>query len=346
MERMVLGRTGLNVARSGFGALPIQRTSFEDADRILGKAYDSGFDFFDTARGYTDSEEKIGRALSGVRKNIVIATKTFAKDGKTLLEQLETSLGKLRTDYIDIYQFHNPGSLPAPDGSDGLYAAMEEAKKKGMIRFIGITNHRVDLALKAVESGLYDTLQFPFSSLSSDEDLKLVEACRKHNVGFIAMKALSGGLITNAATTFAFLRQFENVLPIWGIQRESELDEFIAFEKNPPALDDKMLEIIRKDREELTGSFCRACGYCMPCPAGIPINMAARMSFLLERSPYRNLITEEWRGKMELIDGCIECGQCKKRCPYGLDTPVLLKRMLAEYRDFCEAHKADIAQTQ
>ena len=346
MDRMVLGRTGLSVARSGFGALPIQRASFEDADKILKKAYDNGIDFYDTARGYTDSEEKIGRALSGVRKNIVIATKTFARDRETMFEQLETSLKNLKTDYIDIYQPHNPGSIPEPDGPDGLYGALLEAKRKGMIRFIGITNHRVDLAMKAVESGLYDTLQFPFSSLSSDEDVKLVEACKKHNVGFIAMKALSGGLITNAATTFAFLRQFENVLPIWGIQRESELDEFIAFEKNPPAMDDQMRALIKKDREELTGSFCRGCGYCLPCPAGIPINMAARMSFLLARSPYRNLISEEWRGKMELIDGCIECGHCREHCPYGLDTPVLLKRMLGEYREFCEAHKADIAQAQ
>ncbi len=339
MDKMKLGRTGLEVGRSGFGALPVQRVGLEEAKRLLVKAYDNGIDFFDTARAYTDSEEKIGNALSGVRKNIVIATKTFARDGKSLFEQLETSLKNLRTDYIDLYQLHNPEGLPDPEGSDGLYAALLEAKRKGMIRFIGVTNHRLDLAFEAVSSGLYDTVQFPLSSLSSEEDLKLVKACKDNDVGFIAMKALSGGLITNAAATFAFLRQFDNVLPIWGIQRESELDEFLSFEKNPPALDEEMLDMIKRDREELSGSFCRGCGYCMPCPAGIPINLAARISYLLARSPYRNYITEEWRSRMELINGCINCGQCKKRCPYGLDTPELLKRMLVSYREFCESHK-------
>lgn len=340
MDRMMLGRTGLKVGRSGFGALPIQRISFEEAGRILVRAYENGIDFYDTARGYTDSEEKIGNALSGFRKSIIIATKTFAKDGKVLFEHLETSLKNLRTDYIDIYQLHNPERLPDPEDPDGLYAALLKAKEKGLIRFIGLTNHRLDIALKAASSGLYDTIQFPLSSLSAEGDLKLVEACRKNNTGLISMKALSGGLITNAATTFAFLRQFDNVLPIWGIQRESELDEFLSFEKKPPILDEEMLRLIKRDREELSGSFCRACGYCMPCPAGIPINTAARMSLLLKRAPYQDFMTDEWRDKMELINGCINCGQCKKRCPYGLDTPELLRRMLENYREFYNSHKS------
>jgi aryl-alcohol dehydrogenase-like predicted oxidoreductase len=340
MERMKLGRTGLVVGRSGFGALPIQRLDFEEAGRLLVKAYDNGIDFFDTARAYSDSEEKIGRFLSDVRRNIVIATKTFAKDGRDLFKQLETSLKNLRTDYIDIYQLHNPEKLPDPEDRGGLYTALLEARKKGMIRFIGLTNHRLDIALEAISSGLYDTLQFPLSSLSADEDLRLVEACRESDTGLIAMKALSGGLITNAAPTFAFLRQFDNVLPIWGIQRESELDEFLSFERNPPALDEEMLRLIRQDREELKDSFCRGCGYCMPCPAGIPINTAARMSFLLRRAPYQGFLSDEWRGRMELINGCINCGQCKKRCPYKLDTPVLLRRMLEDYREFYRSHKS------
>lgn len=340
MDKIRLGRTNLMASRSGFGALPIQRVSFEEARKLLQKAYSAGINFFDTAHGYTDSEEKMGYALSHVRKEIIIATKSPASDKATMLKHLEQSLRSLKTDYIDIYQVHNPENLPDLDEPEGLYSGLLEAKKKGMIRFIGITNHRLNKAMEAVISGLYDTVQFPLSSLSSDEDLKLVAECKKRDVGFIAMKAMSGGLITNAASTFTFLRQYDNVLPIWGIQRESELDEFISYEKNPPLLDEKMAEIIKKDRQELAGAFCRGCGYCMPCPVGIPIQVAARMSLLVKRSPYEGFLSEEWKGKMELIESCLECNQCRQQCPYELDTPSMLKKQLIEYREFYNTNKA------
>jgi predicted aldo/keto reductase-like oxidoreductase len=340
MEKIRLGRTGLYVSRSGFGALPIQRIDKDEARLILRKAFSNGINFFDTARGYTDSEEKIGYSLADVREEVIIATKTPAHDRKTLFENLETSLSKMKTDYIDIYQLHNPSSLPDPDDPESLYGGLLEAKKKGMIRFIGITNHRLDIAINAVRSGHYDTIQFPLSSLSSDEDLKLVEISKDHDVGVIAMKALSGGLITNASIPFAFLRRYDNLVPIWGIQRESELDEFIALEKNPPEMNEEMLRLIEKDRAELTGAFCRGCGYCMPCPAGIPINLACRMSHLLARSPYARFLEDDWREKMELINKCTGCGQCKKRCPYELDIPNVLKAQLVEYHEFYKLHKA------
>lgn len=341
MDKVRLGRTNLMVTRSSFGALPIQRVSFEEAKKILCKAYENGINFFDTARGYTDSEEKIGYSLSEVRSNIIIATKSPAKDKKTLLEDIETSLSKLKTDYIDILQLHNPEVLPNPDDAEGLYSGLLEAKKKGMIRFIGITNHRIKNALDAVASELYDTVQFPISSLSAEGDLKLIDECKKRDIGVIAMKALSGGLITNAASTFAFLRQFDNLVPIWGIQRESELDEFIALEKNPPKLDDAMWAIINKDRAELAGDFCRGCGYCMPCPAGIEIPTAARITLLLGRSPYQRFLKDDFKEEMERINNCIECGNCKNHCPYKLDTPYLLKRELKNYEEFYNNHKSE-----
>ncbi|MCP4694636.1 MAG: aldo/keto reductase, partial [Desulfobacterales bacterium] len=275
MEKMRLGRTGLMVGRSGFGALPIQRVDLETAKGILRAAYEGGIDFFDTARNYSDSEEKIGQALSDVRRDIVIATKTHAPDKETLFKDLETSLKNLRTDYIDIYQLHTPRVLPDPDDPESLYGALLEAQKKGMIRFIGLSNHRLDVAVEAAKSDRYDTIQFPFSSISADKDLELIEICRERDLGFIAMKALSGGLITEAASTFAFLRNFGNVLPIWGIQRLSELEEFVSLEGNPPALDGEMWKIIHQDREELAGNFCRGCGYCLPCTMEIVIPYAA-----------------------------------------------------------------------
>ncbi|NNU75323.1 aldo/keto reductase [Clostridium estertheticum] len=339
MDKIKLGRTNLMVTRSGFGALPVQRVSFDEAKNILRKSYDNGINFFDTARAYSDSEEKIGYSLADVRKNIIIATKTHAKDRKTLLEHLQTSLKNLKTDYIDIYQLHNPDVLPDPKDPEGLYAGLLEAKKKGLIRFIGITNHKLKNAMDAAASGLYDTIQFPLCSLSSDDDLLLIKECKKRNIGLIAMKALSGGLITDASSAFAFLRQFDNVVPIWGIQRETELDEFITLEKNPPLLDDIMWSIINKDRSELSGDFCRGCGYCLPCPAGIEIPTSARISLLLKRAPYQGFLDDSFKEKMELINNCIQCGHCKNHCPYKLDTPNLLKRELKNYSEFYAKHK-------
>lgn len=339
MKKIRLGRTGLMVTKPAFGVLPLQRVEMNEAVRILQKAYDQGINFYDTARAYTDSEEKIGRALSGVRKNIIIATKTQARKPETLFQHLETSLQTLKTDYLDIYQVHNPANLPNPEDPDSLYGALLQAREKGMIRFFGVTNHRLPVALEAVASALFDTIQFPLSLLASEDDLKLVEACKKSDLGFIAMKALSGGLITNIPAAVAFLNQYEHVAPIWGIQRESELDQFIELEKNPPLLDEAMQKDIAKDRAELGGNFCRGCGYCMPCPAEIPINMAARISLLLMRAPYARFLEDNWKAEMMKIEDCTECGNCIEQCPYQLNTPELLKQNLSFYKEFYSQHK-------
>ena len=329
-----MGRTNLFVGRSGFGALPIQRASMDEAVRLLNKAFKGGINFFDTARYYSDSEEKIGNALSQMRGDVVIATKAMAMTKNDVLKSLDVSLGKLQTDYVDILQLHNPASLPDANDPESAYAGLLEARERGLTRFIGVSCHRLSNAIEAARSGRYDTVQFPLSSLSSEDDLELVALCRENDCGLIAMKALSGGLITNAKTSFAFLRQFENVLPIWGIQHEHELDEFIALEADPPVLDEALWNLIRKDRMELAGMFCRGCGYCMPCPAGIEISWVARMSLLLRRAPSQNFMTDEWRDKMRLVNDCTQCGQCRTKCPYGLDTPALLEKNLEDYEQF------------
>lgn len=334
MEMVTLGRSGLKVCKNGFGALPIQRIGKEDAVYLLQKAFDNGFNYFDTARWYTDSEEKLGRALSHVRDKIIISTKTGAGSAEQFRKDLDTSLTLLKTDYIDIYQFHNPSFCPKPDDGTGLYEAMEEAVRQGKVCHIGITNHRLSVAKEAVASGLYETLQFPFSYLASEEEVGLVEACRTANMGFIAMKALSGGLINDSAAAYAYLAQFDNVAPIWGIQRESELDEFISYQKNPPVMTEEILQKIEADKKQLSGDFCRGCGYCMPCPAGIEINNCARMSLLLRRAPKEGYLTAEWQEKMKKIEGCLHCSQCRGKCPYGLDTPKLLEKNYEDYLDF------------
>ena len=334
MATVTLGKTGITVNKNGFGALPIQRTSKEEAARLLRKAFDSGITFFDTAHSYTDSEEKIGMGLSDVRDQLFIATKTPAKDAKGFWEDLELSLSRMKTDHVDIYQFHNPPFCPKPGDGTGLYEAALEAKRQGKIRFIGITNHRLAVAKEAIESGLYDTLQFPFSYLASEKEIELVRMCKEKNMGFIAMKALSGGLINNSAAAYAYLAKFDNVLPIWGVQRESELDEFLSYVENPPELTSELQAVIDKDRQELAGEFCRGCGYCLPCPAGIDIPTCARMSLLIRRSPSAPHLSKESQEKMARIDNCIHCNHCVNHCPYGLNTPELLRRNYADYKTF------------
>ena len=340
MDRVTLGRTGLNVCKNGFGALPIQRISCEEAAKLIVKAYQNGIDMFDTANFYTDSEKKIGIAMAQMkREKIVITTKTGASTPEVFWKHLDNSLRMMHTDYIDIYQFHNLKNCPLPNDGSGLYECMLEARKQGKIRFIGLTNHRLDTATTCIESGLYDSLQFPFSYLSGEPEKQLVERCKQANMGFIAMKALSGGLIKNSRAAYAYLRQFPSVLPIWGVQRESELDEFISYNDNPPSMDAELQAVIDADRKELTGEFCRGCGYCMPCPAGIEINNCARMSLLLRRSPAAGHLSPAGQAKMAKIKECKHCGKCKSKCPYGLDTPALLQRNLEDYEQFLAEYK-------
>ena len=332
MVNVRLGKTGITVNKNGFGALPIQRVSMDEAVRLLHKAFDGGIRFYDTARLYTDSEEKLGQAFSDRRSRIFISSKTGSVTAEGFWKDLETTLTNLKTDHLDIYQFHNPAFCPKPGDESGLYDAALEAKKKGMILHIGITNHRLNVAQEAIDSGLYETLQFPFCYLSGEPELKLLEGCKKQDMGFLSMKALSGGLITNAAAAYAFQAQFPETLPLWGIQREEELDQFLSFVADPPSMTGELSAVIEKDRKELLGDFCRGCGYCMPCAAGIEINNCARMSLMLRRAPAAGWLSEEWQGKMRQIENCLHCGQCAAKCPYGLDTPRLLQDNWKEYQ--------------
>ena len=335
MTQVTLGKTGITTCKNGFGALPIQRISFEEADALIMQAYESGITFFDTARFYTDSEEKLGQSLCarGLRDKVYIASKTMCNSVEDFWSHLETTLKNLQTDYLDLYQFHNLPFVPKPGDGTGLYEAMLEAKEQGKIKHIGLTNHRVAVAKEAIESGLYETLQFPFCYLATEEEADLVRMCEEADMGFISMKAMSGGLITRAEVAYAFQAQFENVLPIWGVQRPEELQQFIDCHNNPPELDEEMKAYIRSEREQLSGEFCRGCGYCMPCPVGIKINDCARMSLMIRRAPINIYMDEAHQADMELIDQCLECGQCKAQCPYSLDTPNLLKKNLADYRE-------------
>ena len=339
MGFVTLGKTGIKAQKQAFGCLPIQRISKEDAVSLLHRAYDGGMNYFDTARAYSDSEEKVGAAFAGMRDKVYIATKTGATTAEGMWKDLEESLRMLQTDYIDVYQFHNPAFCPKPGGEDGLYDAALEAKKQGKIRHIAITNHRLSVAHEAIDSGLYETLQFPYSYLAGPQEQELVDKCKAADMGFIAMKGLAGGLIRDGMVAAAFMEQQPTVLPIWGVQHQWELDEFLSCIQEIPAMTAERQAVIDHDRKELSGDFCRGCGYCMPCPMGIEINNCARMSLMLRRAPAAGWLTEEWQEKMKKTETCLHCNKCSSKCPYGLDTPRLLKENYEDYWKVLKASK-------
>ena len=333
MKSVTLGSTGICVPQNAFGALPIQRISHDAAVSLLRQAKEGGMTFFDTARGYSDSEEKLGLAFGGNWDGIYLATKSVSRTPEQVLADLETSLRLLKRDYIDIYQFHNIDRCYRPGDGTGMYECMLEAKEQGKIRHIGATTHKIGIAEEIIESGLYETLQFPFSYLSSERELALAEKCKKANMGLIAMKALAGGLINRADAAFAFLSQYDNVLPIWGIQRQEELAQWLSFFDAPAQMNEERAAFIRREQRELLGDFCRGCGYCMPCPVEIQINQCARMSLMLRRAPSGDWLTDYWQAEIRKIENCLNCGQCRSRCPYELNIPELLKRNYEDYQN-------------
>ena len=335
MKSVTLGKTGITVPQNGFGALPIQRISLDDSVAILRKAYAGGMRFFDTARAYSDSEIKLGTAFGDgyvERDKIIIATKTAAKKPEDFWTDLETSLNNLKTDYIDIYQFHMMNECWRPGDGSGMYECMMEAKRQGKIRHISGTAHKLGVARELIESGLYDTLQYPISYLADDKEIELIKLCNENHVGLICMKGLAGGLITNSKAAMAFISQFEGAVPIWGIQKESELDEWLSYMDDTPEYSGDLKEFIEKEKKELSGDFCRGCGYCMPCSVGIQINQCNRMSLMLRRAPSAGWLSDYWQGEMQKIEKCIECGACMPKCPYGLKIPELLRKNLDDYR--------------
>ncbi|MCR5223435.1 MAG: aldo/keto reductase [Lachnospiraceae bacterium] len=332
MREITLGTTGIKTPQNAFGALPIQRVDKQTAVKLLRGAYEGGMVFFDTARAYSDSEEKLGEAFEGMREKIFISSKTQATTPEKFWTDLDTTLKNLRTDYLDLHQFHCAKQCYRPGDGTGMYEAMLEAKKQGKVRHIGITAHLLNVAEEIVKCGLYETLQYPFSYLATDREIQLVLDTEKAGMGFIAMKGLSGGLLTNSEACMAFMSQYP-VLPIWGIQKETELKEWLSFFDKDVKMTEEIRAFIEEDRKDLMGDFCRGCGYCMPCTVGIQINNCARMSQLIRRAPSENFLSKEWQDNMMQIEKCVDCGACKAKCPYGLNTPELLRKNLADYKE-------------
>lgn len=252
MEYIRLGKTNLLVSRVAFGAMNLDEIGTdEDVAAIIRKAYDSGINFFDTSRKNPVSEELLGDSLFDFRNNVFFSTSTTSKTETEILNDLEESLMCLHTDFLDLFQLETEKFLPNPDGVDGIYESLLKLKKSGKIRNIGILTTNLETAIKAVESDLYDCLQFPFNMLNYETVTDLVALCEKHDVGFIAMQPLCGGLVENIPLAFGFLRQYENVIPIWGVQKLSELEQILYFNDRPPVVD----ENFQKDVEKIKNFF-------------------------------------------------------------------------------------------
>ena len=246
MRMISLGKTGLLVTSTAMGCLPVQRCDEDYAVKLLRAAYEGGINYFDTANAYTDSEKKIGLALSDVRDKIIISTKSAARDREGVLSHIENSLRMMKTDYIDLFQFHQVTEVPDPNDPNGAFAGALEAKRRGWIGHIGVTSHRVNVAEDCIASGLFETLQFPFSYISSDRDLALADKCREADMGYIAMKGLAGGMLTNARACHAFMKSHDNVVPIWGIQKMEELEQWLSLAREDPDMDEELADFIRR----------------------------------------------------------------------------------------------------
>ena len=322
MNYRPLGSTGLEVSELGFGGIPIQRLSEEDAVDVVRHAFHSGITFFDTAAGYSTSEERIGRGLEGVRHRCVVATKTGAADYEGCKEHLMQSLERLRTDYIDVFQFHGvntPERYRQVMSGLGAYKFAKKALAKGFIHHIGFSSHNLEVALEMVRSGMFETVQFPFNLIGASAAETLFPEALSRGMGVIVMKPFGGGAITSARSAFAFLRQYPDYLPIPGIEKASEIDELAAIYNSPNEVTPETTAVWEKMRADLGHYFCRRCGYCGPCPQGVEIITLMTIDTLIKRFPVDRLMSEEWVASgMSSLDKCADCARCEAQCPFEL----------------------------
>ena len=338
MRFQPLGNTGLKVSELGFGGIPILRLESNEAERIVRHAFDRGINFFDTANAYRDSEAKIGETFAGMRDRVIIATKTMRRDGKGALDNLEQSLRMLRTDYIDLYQFHQVAqenvweTICAPGGA---LEVLQKAKEAGKIRFLGITSHSRTMAIKLIQTGLFSTIQFPFNFIEEAASVDLHPEARRLGLGILAMKPFAGGMIDNATIAFKYLRQYPDVLPLPGFDSTMAIDEVVSFydQANVVTVEDK--DKMDEYRRELGQQFCRRCEYCQPCPQGVMITPAMGYQVAARRMSPR-VSVEFSREAMETVPHCIECGVCIQRCPYNLPIPTMLKKHYAMWQGHCQ----------
>lgn len=339
MRYRILGKTGLEVSEVGFGAIPIIRLSHNEAVRVLRQALDRGITLFDTAHLYVDSEEKIGQAFEGVRSQVVLATKTIKRDRRGAQEDLELSLRRLRTGYLDLYQLHQVSQetdLETITGPNGALETVVRAQEKGYIRHLGFTSHSLEMAIKLGQTGLFSTVQFPFNFIETEAAEVLHPLAHERGLGVLAMKPFCGGLVEDARVAFAFLRQYSEVIPLAGCDSPERVDEVVDLYERPLELTLEDQAAMELYRSELGDLFCRRCEYCQPCPQGVMVTPAMLYGIVAHRmgGPKAAAFAEK---AMESVRLCEDCGECAGRCPYQLPIPETLKKHLALY----EVHRLE-----
>ncbi len=327
MEYRILGKTGLKVSRVGFGGIPIQRVQPEDVSRLMHRLAEAGVNYIDTARGYTVSEEYLGQALEGLRQQFILATKSMARDKAGMAQDIDASLRNLRTDYIDLYQLHNPSmsqleTVIAPGG--GL-EAMTEAKAAGKIGHIGLTAHSLEVFQFALTLPWVETIMFPYNIVERQGE-DCIRQCQEKNIGFIAMKPLAGGAIEDGTLALRYICTNEDVtLAIPGMASEAEILENVAASANPAPLSQEELGKIQAVRSQLGESFCRRCNYCQPCTAGIGISSVFLFEGYLSRYGLADWARSRYATLPVKASACLDCGVCESRCPYHLPIRQMLK---------------------
>jgi predicted aldo/keto reductase-like oxidoreductase len=329
MEKIRLGKTGMMVSKLGFGGIPIQRDTEDEAVAVVRRCLDLGITFLDTANGYTTSEERIGKAIKGRREGVVLATKSGARTADDIKGHLKLSLERLGTDYIDLYQFHGVSRaehLKIVLDPGGLLAIVEEARKAGVVKHIGITSHSMDIAKEAVKSDCFETLMFPFNFITDEAADELLPLCREHDVGFIAMKPMGGGMLENATVAFKYLFQFPDIVPIPGIEKTHEIEEIVRLLEEQPQMTEPEWQEMQRLKKELGTRFCHRCDYCQPCTVEIPISTVMTCRSFFKRMPPERFFGGMVDGAMEKAANCTECGECEARCHYNLP----IREMIAE----------------
>ena len=348
MEKIRLGRTNLMVTRVGFGGIPIQRLIENEAIDVVKKCFELGINFFDTANGYTTSEERIGKALKGYRENVILATKTHARNPEELSKNLELSLKRLNVDYIDLYQFHGVSDFPSLDKilePDGVMAAVEKARDKGMVRHIGITSHQIDVAKKAISSGRFETVMFPFNFIESEVADELIPLCRKLDVGFICMKPIAGGLVDNASIAIKYLLQYRDIALIPGIEKIAEIEEIVNIADHAPNMTGAEKSEMRRIKKTLGARFCHRCDYCQPCTMEIPISTVMNGKSVYKRMPPERFFTPSMDEAIEKATKCSDCGECEKRCPYHLPIRDMIKEQVSWYQHLTSNNEKNISKS-
>ena len=333
MEYITLGKTGLEISRLGFGGIPIQRVDAAVTKELVNAMVEKGINYIDTARGYTVSESFLGEALEGVRDKFILATKSMARDKETMAKDIDISLGNLKTDYIDLYQVHNPNveQLKAVAAPGGALEALVEAKEAGKIGHIGLTAHSLEVFELGLSFPWVETIMFPYNIVETQGE-ELLRKCTEQNVGVIAMKPLAGGAIEDATLALRFICANPDIsVVIPGMFELKEIEQNLAACEDTSPLSEEELEKMQKIRNELGNNFCRRCNYCAPCAVGINISGAFLMQGYLDRYGLGDWAKGRYDAMPVKASACIECGVCEIRCPYNLPIRQMLKEVAVKF---------------